>query len=114
MVQASPLERARPSWRLLTTATVFGAVTIALIWSLAVPYGVLVCAADSTACYPQFRAGSGVIASCAVAVLLAGTVTVGMFAPRLRGIIISGVAVLGAAPLVTYVAISYSPGFELG
>jgi len=110
--------RTAASAGLVVAATALALGTILLIWLAAVPWGPMVCPAIYPApayCSPSLRAGTGLIASIVVAAVYVATL---LFAlnplVRSRPLVITGVALLGIAPIAGYLAVAWIPGFPLG
>lgn len=102
-------------WRLLAAATLLMLGTVALIWLAAVPVGTGVCPAvdpPPTNCQPSFRAGSGLIATIITVGVWVTTITISpLWRRAARPIVVAGVVLLALAPVVTYLAVAWSPGF---
>jgi len=103
---------------LIVAATTLALGTIALIWFAAVPWGPMWCPAIYPAprnCFASDRAGTGLVATVMIAAVYLATM---LFAlnpmVRSRPLVITGVALLGIAPVVSYLAVAWIPGFALG
>ncbi|WP_341975406.1 hypothetical protein LTA6_000020 [Microbacterium sp. LTA6] len=102
---------------LVITSTLFAVGTIALIWFAAVPWGPLVCPAIDPAprnCFAADRMGTAVITTAVVLVVYISTVVLAACRPRaLRPFAVAGLIALLLAPLVSYLAVAWLPGFPL-
>lgn len=105
------------SWRSIIAATLLTAGTIALIWLAAVPFGPVVCPAIHPAprnCFASDRAGTGLIVTVVLIIIYAGTAAFALFRPRHgRPFVIAGVTLLSIAPVITYLAVAWIPGFAI-
>ena len=103
---------------LVVAATALTLGTIALIWFAAVPWGPLVCPAIYPAprnCFASDRAGTGLVATGAVIAVYVATLLFALNPTvRSRPLALAGVVLLGTAPVVTYLAVAWIPGFALG
>ncbi|WES65990.1 META domain-containing protein [Microbacter sp. GSS18] len=104
-------------WRLITAATLLLLATIALIWLVAVPIGTGVCPTvdpPPTNCQSSYRAGSGLVATLVAVGIWVATIAVALVWRRAaRSFVVAGVVILALAPVVTYLAVAWSPGFTL-
>lgn len=104
-------------WGLVVAATLLSAGTMALIWLAAVPWGPLVCPAvypSPQNCLASHRAGTGVVATVVVVLTYLATLLSALLRTRRRrSLAVVGVALLGVAPVVAYLAVASAPGFVL-
>lgn len=112
-------ERREPlAWGSVIAATLLAAGTIALIWLAAVPFGPVVCPAIYPApasCFASSRVGNALIATVVVAVVYAVTMYFALAGERRhRGFVIAGTSLLAIAPIVSYLAVAFIPGFAVG
>lgn len=111
-----PTTTSRVPWGILVAATLLAAVTIAIIWLAAVPWGPMVCPAIYPApsyCLPEYRAGVVTIATIIVVLIYAATVIAAFSGGRWRLAARIGTGVLVAAPIVTYLCVAFIPGFAV-
>lgn len=111
-----PAGRSPVPWGLLIAATVLAVGTIALIWFAAVPFGTGVCPAVYPMpphCSATNREGTALVLSLVVGAIYIVTLLVGVFARRMRTLVVVGVVLLAVAPIVSYVTVTSSPGFPL-
>ena len=103
------------AWRLIIAATIFTGATIALVWFIAVPLGPSVCAAiypPARNCFWSDRLEKGLVVSVAVVVIYIATVTLALMKNRRHHkLVVSGVALLAVAPILSYLAIAWIPAF---
>ncbi|MFB7891558.1 hypothetical protein ACFC1I_05100 [Microbacterium sp. NPDC056044] len=107
-------QTARTPWGLIVAATLLTGATIALIWLAAVPWGPVVCPAIypiPSYCVPENRTGVAMIATIAVVLIYAGTVIAAVAGGRWLRAAKIGTGVLVAAPIVTYLAVAFIPGW---
>lgn len=102
---------------LIVAAALLVVVSAGLIWMVAVPFGSGVCPAVDPAplhCSPAQRAGTGLMATICIVAIGALTLGLGIWGGRrARPLVVGGVVVLALAPVVTYAAVSFSPGFQI-
>lgn len=114
---ATPAVEIAPiSWGRLIAATLLAGVTIAVIWFAAVPWGPIVCPAIYPAprnCFATDRAGTGLIASVVVLLVYVATMIIGLFARHRLALVAIGIGLLAIAPIVSYLAVAWIPGFAL-
>ena len=113
IVRRAPHLRVPPYPRgAVVAAVVLAAATLALVWLVAVPWGPLVCAAESLLaddCGRSTRPGAGVVATVVVAVVTVVTVgAASIRSPHRETLALSGVLLLVLAPFVAYVVIAFS------
>ena len=118
----SPMERSIDRgpvpWGRVLAATLLAAATIALIWIAAVPWGPVVCPAVYPAprnCFAWDRAGTGVVATVVVLAVYGATMLLALVGTRRRKpLVVVGVVLLAVAPVVSYLAVAWIPGFPIG
>ncbi|WP_299086746.1 hypothetical protein [uncultured Microbacterium sp.] len=108
-IGAKPRQRSRVPVGLIVTATLLTVATLAVIWLVAVPVGPVVCPAimpPPTNCMPSYREGTAIVITAASLVIYIATVvaafTVGRQRPAtvMAGIVLLGIMLLGAWPLI--------------
>jgi hypothetical protein len=108
--------RTRTPWAIIITATALTAVTVIIIWLAAVPWGPVVCPAIypmPTYCIPEYRTGVALLATITVILVCAGTIIAAIAGGKWRRAAGIGVGLLIAAPIASYIAVAFTPGFAI-
>ncbi|MDF2563452.1 MAG: hypothetical protein K0R99_4898 [Microbacterium sp.] len=104
-------------WRLIALASAVAAFGMNVIWAAAIPWGPIVCPAilpPPKSCMASHRAGSGLLATIAIAVVYVLTLIAALLDGRVwHRVAVTGVCLLAVAPVVAYLAVAWIPGFPL-
>lgn len=106
--------RERPDRRAVVGAFALAALAMALTWVVAVPSGFFVCPAidpPPTNCLPQYRAGTALVVSVGLVLIMMITVFAALKGLVWRFVSGSGLAVLFFAPAVAWALVALLPGF---